>query len=77
MGESEEEFDAHLIKVKETSANAGLKFNITKTRIMTSGTITLCQIDGAEIEVVTDFICLVFKMFQMVTAVMEPKDSCF
>lgn len=62
MGESEEEFDAHLMKVKETSANAGLKFNIINTRIMASGTITPCQIDRAEIEVVTDFICLVFNM---------------
>ena len=42
-----------LRKVKEESENVGLKFNIEKTKIMTSGPITSWQIDG---ETVTDFI---------------------
>ena len=34
----------------------GLKLNILKTKIMASGPITSCQIDGATMETVTDFI---------------------
>ena len=41
--------------MKEKSEKAGLKFNIQKTKIMTSGPITSWQIDG---ETVTDFIFL-------------------
>ena len=40
------------MKVKEESENAGLKLNIQKTKIMTSGPITSCQIDG---ETVSDY----------------------
>ena len=43
------------MKVKEESEKVGLKFNIQKTKIMTSGPITSWQIDG---ETVTDFIFL-------------------
>ena len=45
-----------LMKVKEESEKAGLKFNIQKTKIMTSGPITPWQIDGETIETVRDFI---------------------
>ena len=45
MAESEEELKSLLMKVKEDSEKAGLKFNIQKTNIMTSGPITLWQID--------------------------------
>ena len=48
MAESEEE-----LKVKEESEKVGLKFNIQKTKIMASGTITPWEIDG---ETVSDFI---------------------
>ena len=41
------------MKVKEESEKVGLKFNIQKTKIMASGSITLWQIDG---ETVVDFI---------------------
>ena len=41
MAESEEEIKSLLMKVKEESEKAGLKFNIQKTKIMTSGPITL------------------------------------
>ena len=44
------------MKVKEESENAGLKLNIQKTKIMTSGLITSWQIDGETVETVTDFI---------------------
>ena len=42
MAESEEEWKNLLIKVKEESEKAGLKFNIQKTKIMTSGFIASC-----------------------------------
>ena len=46
------------MKVKELSEKAGLKLNIRKTNIMTSGTITSWQIDGETMETVRDFIFL-------------------
>ena len=46
MAESEEELKSLLMKVKEESGKAGLKLNIQKTKIMTSGPITSWQIDG-------------------------------
>ena len=56
MAESEEELKSLLMKVKEESENVGLKLNIQKTKIMASGPITSCQIDGETMETVTDFI---------------------
>ena len=44
--ESEEELKSLLMKVKEESEKVGLKLNIQKTKIMTSGPITSGQIDG-------------------------------
>ena len=44
------------MKVKEESEKAGLKINIQKTKIMTSGPITSWQIDGETMETVRDFI---------------------
>ena len=46
MAESEEELKSLLMKIKEESEKAGLKFNIQKTQIMASGPITSWQIDG-------------------------------
>ena len=43
MAESEEELKSLLMKVKEESEEAGLKFNIHKTKIMASGPITSCK----------------------------------
>jgi len=51
-----------LMKVKEESEKAGLKLNIQKTKIMTSGPITWWHIDGETVETVTDFIILVSKI---------------
>ena len=54
--ESEEELKTFLMKVKEESGKVGLKLNIQKTRIMTSGPITSWQIDGETVETVSDFL---------------------
>ena len=43
------------MKVKKESGKAGLKLNIQKMKIMASGPITSCQIDGETMETVTDF----------------------
>ena len=51
-----------MIKVKEESEKAGLKFNIQKTKIMASGPNTSWQIEGEKVETVTDFTCLVSKI---------------
>ena len=45
MADSEEELRSLLIKVKEESEKAGLKLNIQKTKVMSSGSITTWQID--------------------------------
>ena len=60
--ESKEEIKTLLMKVKEKSEKAGLKFNIQKTKIMASGPITSWRIDGETMETVTDFIFLGSKI---------------
>ena len=55
MAESEEELKGLLMKVKEESEKVGLKLNIQKTKIMTSGPITSLEIDGETVETVSDF----------------------
>ena len=54
MAESEEELKSLLMKVKEESEKVGLKLNIQKTKIMTSGPIISWQIDGETVETVAD-----------------------
>ena len=60
MAESEGELKSFLMektkKVKEESAKVGLKLNIQNTKIMASGLITSCQIEGETVETVSDFI---------------------
>ena len=56
MAESEEELKSVLMKVKVESEKVGLKLNIQKTKIMTSGPITSWEIDGETVETVSDFI---------------------
>ena len=56
MAESEEELQGLLMKVKEESEKVGLKLNIQKTNIMSSGPITSWEIDGESLETVADFI---------------------
>ena len=55
MAESEEELKS-LLKVKVESEKVGVKLNIQKTKIMASGPITSCQIDGETVETMSDFI---------------------
>ena len=50
------------MKVKEESEKVGLKLNIQKTKIMTSGPITSWEIDGETVETVSDFIFLGSKI---------------
>ena len=75
MEESKEELKSLLMKVKEESKNVGLKLNIKKTKIMSSGPITSWQIDGETVETVSDFIFLGSKSLQMVIAAMKLKDA--
>ena len=58
--------------MKEESEKVGLKLNIQKMKIMTSGPITSWQIDG---ETVADFSFWAPKSLQMVTAAMKLKDA--
>ena len=58
MAESKEELKSLLMKVKEESEKAGLKLNIQKTKILSSGPITSWQIEGEKVEGVTDFLFL-------------------
>ena len=58
-GESKEELKSLLMKVKEESETACLKFNIQDMKIMASGPITSWQIDG---ETMTDLIFLGSKI---------------
>ena len=58
MAENKEEQKSFLMKMKEESEKADLKLNFQKTKFMTSGPITLWQIDGETMERVTDFIFL-------------------
>ena len=62
MAKSEEELKSLLMNVKEESEKVGLKLNIQKTKIMDSGPITSCQIDGETEETVSDFIFLSSKI---------------
>ena len=61
MAESKEKLQGLLMRVKEKSEKAGLKFNIQKMKIMAFGPITAWQIDGEIMEKVRDFIFLDYK----------------
>ena len=76
MAESEEELKSLLMKEKEESEKAVLKFNIQKMKIMTSSPITSWQIDGETMETVRDYFWGAPKSLQMVTAAMKLKDAC-
>ena len=62
MTESEEELKSLLMKVKEESEKADLKFNIQKAKITVSCPIASLQIDGEKVEAETDFIFLGSKI---------------
>ena len=62
MEESEEQLKSLLMKMKKDSEKAGLKHNIQKTNIIAFSFIISWPIDGGEMETVTDFILLGFKI---------------
>ena len=62
MLESKEKLKSLLMRVKEESEKVGLRCNIQKTKIMTSGPITSWKIDGETVETVRDFTYLGFKI---------------
>ena len=55
MAESKEELKSLLMKVKEEIEKVGLKLNIQKTKIMSSGPISSWEIDGEIVETVSDY----------------------
>ena len=75
MAESEEELKSLLMTGKEESEKVGLKLNIQKTKIMTSGPIISWEIDGETVETVSDFIFLAPKSLQLLTAAMKLKEA--
>ena len=75
LAETEEELKSLLMKVKEERERVGLKLNIQKMKIMASGPITSWEIDGKTVKTVSEFIFLVPKSLQMVTAAMKLKDA--
>ena len=75
MAESEEELKSLLINVKEESEKVGLRLNIQKMKIMSSGPITSWKIDGETVETVSDFILGAPKSLQIVAAAMKLKDA--
>ena len=62
MAESEEELKSLLVRVKEESERAGLKWNIKETKIMAPGPLTPWQIEGEKVKVLTDFLFLGSKI---------------
>ena len=76
MAESKEELKSLLKKVKEEHEKAGLKLNIQETKIMPSSPITLWQIDGETMEIVTNLILGAPKSLWIVIAAMKLKDLC-
>ena len=64
------------MRVKEESKKAGLKLNIHKMKLMSSGAITTWQIDGDKVDIVTDFIFLGSKIIADGDAAMKLKDAC-
>ena len=73
--ESKEELKIFLLKVIEESEIVGLKLNIQKTKIISSGPISSWQIDGETMETDTLFYSSP-KSLQMVTLAMKLKDTC-
>ena len=76
MAESEEELKSLLMKVKEESEKAGLKFNIKKAKIMASSSIISWQIDGKMWKPCQISSPWAPKSMRMVTAATKLKDTC-
>ena len=77
LEESKEELTKeHLDEGERRKWKSWLKLNVQKTEILTSGPITLWQIDGETMKTVTDYFWGAPKSLQMVTAAMKLKDTC-
>ena len=77
LAESEEEHKSLLMRVKNESEKAGLKFNIQETKIMESSPITSWQIEGEKWKTITDFLfSWAPKSLQIVIATMKFKNAC-
>ena len=77
MSESKEELKSLLMRVGEESERAGLRLNVKKTKIMISSPITTWQIEGENVEVVTDFLFLGSKITADFDCSHESEDICF
>ena len=75
MAESEEKLKNLLMKVKEESENVGLKLNIQKTKIMTSGPITWWEMDGKQWKQSQTLFFWAPESLQMVIEAMKLKDA--
>ena len=71
-----EELKSLLMKVKEESETVGLKLNMQKTKIMASGPITSCQIDGKQWKQWQTLFSQTPKSLKMVTVAIKLKDAC-
>ena len=76
MAESKEVLKSLLMKVKQESEKASLKFNIQLSKIMASAPITSWQIDGETMETRTGFFSWSLKSLQMVIIAIKLKDPC-
>ena len=76
MAESEEELKSLWMKVKVESENVGLKLNIQKTKIMTSGPITWWEMDGKQWKQSQTLFFWAPESLQMVIEAMKLKDAC-
>ena len=74
--EREGELKSLFIRMKEESEKAGLKLNIQKVKIMTSGPITSWQIDGERMESDRLLFSWAPESLWSVTAFMKLKDTC-
>ena len=69
--ENKEELKSFLMRMKEESEKAGLKFNIEKTKVMASSSITSWQIDGKKWKQWQIFFSWAPESLWMVTAAMN------
>ena len=75
MAESEEELKSLLMKLKVESEKVGLKLNIQKTKITSSGPITLQEVDGETVETVSDCFSGTPKSLQLGITAMKLEDA--
>ena len=75
MGESEEELQSLLMKVKEENEKVGLKLNVQKIKLMAFGPITSWKIHGETAETGKTLFLWAPKSLQMVFAAKKLKDS--